>query len=97
MLPYAGDADTLFDRQYWISNHLPLVRECWGPHGLLSVARFFPADKNDTGFIAICPCVFKDEPAIIAALSAPETQRVMDDVPHFTKVQPTRSLALAFT
>ncbi len=37
---YSGDADTSFDRDYWIDSHLPLVRECWEPYGLVSVAGF---------------------------------------------------------
>ena len=39
---YAGDAGTKFNRDHWISVHLPLVREAWGPHGLLSAGGFFP-------------------------------------------------------
>ncbi len=39
---YAGDADTLFDRNHWINVHLLLVREAGGPHGLLSMAGFHP-------------------------------------------------------
>ena len=31
---YSGDAQTPFNRDHWINVHLPMVRECWGPHGL---------------------------------------------------------------
>ena len=89
---YAGDAKTPFDRDHWINVHLPLVRECWGPHGLVSAAAFFPFGESG-GLIAICPCVFRDEVAMKAALSSPQTQRVMDDVKHVTDVEPQRSLA----
>ena len=89
---YAGDARTRFDRDHWLNVHFPLVRECWGPHGLVSVAGFFPSGDG-AGLMAICPCVFRDEAAMKAALAAPESKRVMDDVKNVTDVEPKRSLA----
>ena len=91
---YGGDADTRFDRDHWINVHLPLVREAWQPYGLISTAGFFPSGSNGSGLIAICPCVFRDEAAMQAALSSLATERVMADVKHVTDVQPMRSLAL---
>ena len=89
---YAGDAQTPFDREHWINVHIPLVRECWAPYGLLSAAAVFPSGDGG-GLIAICPCPFPDEASMKAALSSPETRRVMDDVKHVTDVEPQRSLA----
>ncbi len=88
---YAGHKTTRFDRNYWINVHLPLVRECWEPHGLLSAEGFFPADDGG-GFVAICPCIFKDEAAMKAAVSSSAANRVMADVVHFTNVEPKRSV-----
>ncbi len=90
---YAGDAGTKFDRDHWINVHLPLVREAWEPHGLLSAGGFFPSGDGG-GLIAICPCVFRDEAAMEAALASAETKRVMDDVRNVTNVQPGRSRAV---
>ena len=90
---YAGDAGTRFDRDHWINVHLPLVREAWGPHGLLSAGGFFPSGDGG-GLIAICPCVFRDEAAMQAALASLETKRVMDDVKNVTDVEPGRSRAM---
>ena len=90
---YAGDADTPFDRDHWINVHMPLVREAWGPHGLLSASGFFPAGDGG-GLIAICPCVFRDETAMEDALASPATERVMADVKKVTDVQPRRSRAV---
>lgn len=89
---YAGDSTTRFDRAYWVDEHLPLVRRCWEPFGLISAAAFFPAASGG-GMIAICPCMFADETAIETALAAPTTASVMDDVKHFTDVAPVRYLA----
>ena len=90
---YAGDAGTKFNRDHWINVHLPLVREAWGPHGLLSAGGFFPSGDGG-GLIAICPCVFRDEAAMQVALASPETKRVMDDVKNVTDVEPGRSRAV---
>jgi len=89
---YAGDADTPFDRDHWINIHLPLVMECWGPHGLERIGGFFP-QGDGSGLIAIAPCTFRDEAAMNAALASPETERVMADVARVTRVSPQRSLA----
>ena len=88
---YAGDADTPFDRDHWLRVHLPLVRECWGPHGLVSVSGFFPQGDGG-GLIAIAPTVFRDEAAMNAALASPDTARVMADVKKVTAVEPQRSV-----
>ena len=88
---YAGHADTPFDRDHWLTVHFSLVRECWGPHGLLSVSGFFPHGDGG-GLIAIAPCVFRDEVAMNAALASPETERVMADVKMVTAVEPQRSV-----
>ena len=89
---YEGAANTWFDRDYWINNHLPLVRECWDPYGLERTDGFFPAGE-DSELIAICPCIFRDEAAVHAALASPATRRIMDDVVRLTDVKPVQSLA----
>ena len=67
---YSGDQDTSFDRSRWINDHLPLVRDCWGLYGLVSATGFFPAEDGGE-LIAICPCVFRDEAALKAAIASP--------------------------
>ena len=89
---YADNADTPFDREHWIDVHFPLVRECCWPYGLERLGGFFP-QGDDSGLIAIAHCVFRDEAAMRAALSSPETARVMADVDLVTSVKPQRSLA----
>lgn len=91
---YSGDKNTRFDRDYYVQTHLPLVMEAWGPYGLDSAAAFFPAG-NGAGTIAVAVCEFRDEPAITVALTAPQTKRVMEDVPKFTDAKPSQSRAVA--
>ena len=90
---YAGDATTRFDRQYYVEKHLPLVTSAWGPLGMQSIAAFFPAGTGE-GTIAVCVCQFRDGEAISAALKAPETRAVMEDVPHFTDAKPKQLQAV---
>ena len=90
---YPGDARTRFDRDYYVGTHLPLVTEAWGPHGLETVAAFFPAGDG-AGTVAVCVCGFRDEAALAASLASPQTPRVMADVPHFTDAKPSQSRAV---
>lgn len=91
---YPGDATTRFDRDYYVSTHLPLVRAAWGPHGLQTAAAFFPP-ADGAGTIAVCVCAFASDAALQAALAAPQTAGVMADVRHFTDAIPARSRAAA--
>ena len=93
LVTYAGDANTRFDRDYYANTHLPLVREAWGPHGLETIAAFFPAGDG-AGTIAVCVCGFRDEAAMNGALGSSQTPRVMADVEHFTDVKPSQSRAV---
>ncbi len=86
---YPGDAGTRFDRDYYVRTHLPLVMQAWQPHGLQSVAAFFPAGDGG-GTICICECVFRDDAALDAALASPRTDAVMADVGNFTDATPAQ-------
>lgn len=90
---YAGDANTHFDRDYYVSTHLPLVLEAWSPYGLETATAFFPVGDG-AGTIAVCICKFQDEAAIATSLASPHTERVMADVKHFTDVKPEPSRAV---
>ncbi|MGF7156420.1 EthD family reductase [Novosphingobium gossypii] len=91
LMSYAGDETTPFDRDHWINIHFPLVRECWGPCGLVSAAGFFPQGEG-AGLIALGVVNFRDEAAMNAALASPQTARVMADVDLVTDVTPQRSV-----
>ena len=91
---YQGTPTTRFDRDYYVTRHLPLVMKAWQRYGLQSVAAFFPA-LDYTGTIAICECRFRDDAAVTAAFGSPETPGVMADLPHFTDVAPALSRAVS--
>ena len=89
---YPGDSSTFFDRDYYVREHVPLVMEAWGPHGLESCTAFFPASEGG-GTIAVAVCEFRDEAALESALASPRTPQVMADVVNFTTAQPCQSRA----
>jgi uncharacterized protein (TIGR02118 family) len=91
LVTYAGDEQTPFDRDHWINVHFPLVRESWGPYGLVSAGGFFP-HGDGAGLIAVGVVNFRDEAAMEAALNSPETAQVMADVDIVTAVKPQRSI-----
>jgi len=87
---YTGDANTRFDREYYVNTHLPLVRDAWGSLGLESIDGFFPA-ADGAGLIAIAVVQFRDDAAVQAALASSRTPEVLADVAKFTDVTPTLS------
>lgn len=90
IVTYAGDETTPFNRDQWINVQFPILRQCWGPYGLISVASFFPP-ADGAGFIATVN--FRDEEAMHAALSSPEAERVLADGNLVVSVQPQREIA----
>jgi uncharacterized protein (TIGR02118 family) len=91
---YRGTPDTRFDREYYVTRHLPLCVKAWEQYGLLSISAFFPA-LEQSGTIAICEAVFRDEAAVMAAFNAPEVPEVMADVVRYTDATPVRVRGVA--
>lgn len=90
---YVGTPQSQFDREYYVTAHLPLVRQAWQQYGLISVSAFFPA-LAQAGTIAICECVFRDDAALDAAFASAEVAGVMADVARFTELAPQRMRAV---
>lgn len=83
---YDGSWERTFDRNYYVEKHLPLVRETWSSLGMQSTVALFPA--SDEGIVAMAACTFQDEAAVKKALTAPESARIMSDIPNYTDIQP---------
>ncbi|RUT25203.1 EthD family reductase [Asaia sp. W19] len=90
---YRGASDDRFDREYYGAHHLPLVRGAFAPHGLVSLAAFYPAQDNP-GTIALCECRFADASSMERAFGSPEASAVMADIPRFTDLLPSRLRAI---
>lgn len=87
---YFGEAKSHFDREYYISHHMPLVRRTWETYGLQTGVAYFPGGGGE-GIVALCLCNFRDEAAMKAAISASETKAVMKDVSAFTDIHPVQT------
>lgn len=95
LVSYLGNARSRFDREYYVTHHLPLVTRSWQRYGLQEVEAYFGCDVGDGGrAVAICLCHFDDHDAIERALSAPESEAVMHDVAAFTDIEPSRTVMI---
>lgn len=88
---YPGGADTRFDRDYYVNQHIPIVMAAWQRYGLIACDAFFPASA-DAKTIAIAECRFEDDAALQTALVSPETEEVMADVVRFTDAKPAQHI-----
>lgn len=86
MVTYPATAGATFDRDYYVATHLPLVREKFGPHGLIDAAGYFPEDS--AAGLAIAVLTFADAAARDGALGSADAGPVFGDIPNFTSVQP---------
>ena len=89
---YSGNADTHFDRAYYRTHHLPLMKKSWEQYGLQSATALYP-EQDGKGIIAFCALQFRDEAAVAASLASKEGPEVMGDIKNFTAVTPTLSRA----
>lgn len=76
-----------FDREYYLSTHIPLARSAWGELGLQAAEILFPAAGLQP-LAGMTILRFESQAAIDAALSSPETVKVLGDVANFTNIAP---------
>jgi uncharacterized protein (TIGR02118 family) len=86
---YQGNAESRFDRTYYVERHLPMLRRVLGPFGLTSAEVFFPP-VTGTGTIAICECRYRDEEALKACYGSADIPGVAADVGNFTDIMPVQ-------
>ena len=101
IVSYEGTKDAWFDREYYRTKHLPLVKHAWAPHGMQTISAFFPVDNDaaagqDTGIVAVCLCGFTDDAALQTALASPDTPGVMNDLPNFTGLEAKQHVLRSF-
>lgn len=85
---YPNRADATFDMGYYLSSHMPMVQERFGPHGMTAwrVVRF-PGPPEQTPFSVMATLDFGTAAEIEAALAAAGGP-VLADVPNFSNQQP---------
>ncbi|KXG47361.1 Dimeric alpha-beta barrel [Penicillium griseofulvum] len=88
---YPNNEDIQFDESYYMKTHMPLVESTWGPHGLLNwrVTKFPTAlDGSRSEYLIMATLEWESQDAMKAALGAPGTAAVFDDIPNFTNAKP---------
>lgn len=87
IVSYPLTEGSTFNREYYLSTHIPLAQAAWGEFGLQSAEILFPAPGPQplSGIIILR---FNDQACIDAALNSPATAKVIGDVVNFTNIVP---------
>lgn len=101
IVTYRGTKDARFDREYYRTQHLPLVKRTWGPCGMQTISALFPVVNEppageDTGIVAVCLCNFANDAALRTALASSDTPGVMNDLPNFTQLKAEQHVLRSF-
>jgi uncharacterized protein (TIGR02118 family) len=86
---YQGNAESRFDRVYYLERHLPMLRRLFGPLGLTSAQALFPPSQ-ESGTVAICECRYRDEAALAACFASPAMPGLAADIGRFTDIMPVQ-------
>jgi len=88
---YPNQADSTFNWDYYLSNHLDLVKKCWGPMGLKGarVIKGVAGDEpdSDAPYLLIAQVLF-DTVGEFEAAAAAHGEAIFGDVPNFTNIAP---------
>jgi len=84
---YPSGSDAKFDMSYYLSTHMPLVQEKWGPEGLLNwkVLEF----GSDSAYSVQATLEWADVETFQKAASGESAKAIFGDVPNFSNKQPT--------
>jgi len=88
---YPKTADSTFNMDYYLKNHMPLVQKTWRAHGLKGwkVIQLDPS----SGYQAQAILEWESVELMQKALANPDlTTGVMGDIVNYTNVQPLRLL-----
>jgi uncharacterized protein (TIGR02118 family) len=87
---YPNSPDVKFDMKYYVSHHLPMVRDKCAP-ACLSIAAEGGLAGGDPGspapYIAVGHLTFESVPAFQAAF-VPHAAEILADIPNYTNAKP---------
>lgn len=87
---YPNAAGVKFDINYYRYQHLPLVRECYGPFGLSGLEMdeaLSKQGKNAAPYLAIAYMLFSSIEEFMGAYKE-VGEKVMADISNFTDIEP---------
>lgn len=88
---YPTSKTKTFDHAYYDATHIPLVKEAFGPTGLLGVLVLKGVASGDGGpapFVTMAHLSFESPEAMRASVTGPRAAEVMGDIVNFTKIKP---------
>src|SRR3954447_21462621 len=80
-----------FDMDYYMSVHMPIVDEAFGPTGLRSWQVFSGLQAPDGGaaaFLVMTHLTFDTLDDLKAWITGPNAARAFDDIPYYTDIKP---------
>lgn len=88
---YPNEADSTFDMRYYLSTHIPLVKEKLGPHGLkkCEVLEYQPGPDGSKPAFRVGATLVWDTPEDMgAAMASQDAKPVFEDIPNFYNKAP---------
>ncbi|KAG9188753.1 hypothetical protein G6011_07458 [Alternaria panax] len=83
---YPRKEGATFDKEYYLTTHMSLIKKHWGKHGLKSYA---VSELGADGPYSISSVTeFDSQEAIGKAMQDPGTKEIMEDVKNFSNEQP---------
>jgi uncharacterized protein (TIGR02118 family) len=86
LVAYPRKESSSFNKEYYLSTHMPLAAKYWKKHGFKS---YSVSECNEDGpYMIISVMVFETKEGWGAAIEDPNTKEVMEDIPNFTSEHP---------
>lgn len=88
---YPNTEDGFFDHDYYVNKHAPVVHELLDPLGLVSfeVSRGSESMNGDEApYTCVVTCTFESREAMDNGFSGERKDRLLNDIPNFTDVEP---------
>lgn len=95
MVAYLNKDGLTFDDRYYLEKHMPMVENLLGKHGL-RYARVHRGTDASSPYYLIAHLGFGSPEAFETAFDI-VGQQLMDDVPHFTNVEPVLQVSEVIT
>ncbi len=94
LVTYPRTDGATFDADYYVAQHMPLVRDHWTQYGLTSATALVPEEATPA-YAAVAVLEFSDGAALDAALASAESFTVFGDVAKFTDIAPVAMRCVA--
>jgi uncharacterized protein (TIGR02118 family) len=93
---YAATPGGRFDKNYYESVHIPLVKQAWSNSGLRDVQVLYGlpgVDGSDAPYVAMAHLTFDSIDAFKAAVQGARAAEVFADIPKYTDIAPVTQVS----